>query len=169
MSNELLCLAWDCASHASYVRGTHGRSQSQTLTWPRGQNHLCWVQVTRIANQCTDRVLRLCSVVRSVFVQPIANYPLLIAENSDKISEERSQLWNSDRFFANNNKLIGTLLTFKEWKKNYPVRQANKIFLLPSFFLIIAIISWFPIPFPPSVTSCWFLINILVLYPCNVI
>ena len=113
--------------------------------------------------------LWLCSVVRSVFVQPIANYPLLIAENSDKISEERSQLWNSDRFFANNNKLIGTLLTFKEWKKNYPVRQANKIFLLPSFFLIIVIISWFPIPFPPSVTSCWFLINILVLYPCNVI
>ena len=55
--------------------------------------------------------LWLCSVVRSVFVQPIANYPLLIAENSDKISEERSQLWNSDRFFANNNKLIGTLLT----------------------------------------------------------
>ena len=106
-----MCLAWDCASHASYVRGTHGRSQSQTQTWPRGQNHLCWVQVTRIANQCTDRVLRLCSVVRSVFVQPIANYPLLIAENSDKISEERSQLWNSDRFFANNNKLIGTLLT----------------------------------------------------------
>lgn len=100
-----------------------------------------------IANQCSDRVLWLCSVVRSVFVQPIANYPLLIAENSDKISE-RSQLWNSDRFFANNNKLIGTLLTFKEWKKNdfsWTVEQ-NKYIQKSDFFLIIIVISWFPIP-----------------------
>ena len=79
-----------------------------------------------IANHCSDQVLWLCSVVRSVFVQSIANYPLLIAENSDKISE-RSLLWNSDQFFANNNRLIGADFQLpRNGRKIIPVWQSQE-------------------------------------------
>ena len=100
-----------------------------------------------IANHGSDQVLWLCSVVRSVFVQPIANYPLLIAENSYKISE-RSQLWNSDRFFANNNKLIGSCWLSRNGRKIIPVWQSQEN--IYKAFLIIIAISWFP-RFPRSV------------------
>ena len=146
-------MAWDWDSHARYVQWTLSQSPAlaisvitKTQTWPRGQNHLCCDEETGIANHCSDQVLWLCSVVRSVFVQPIANYPLLIAENSYKISE-RSQLWNSDRFFANNNKLIGSCWLSRNGRKIIPVWQSQEN--IYKAFLIIIAISWFP-RFPRS-------------------